>query len=421
MLQTLSELRKNLFLEAPKLRELQWKKLKQLLKHSYENVPFYRQKFDQAKIRLDDIRTFEDLSKVPITTKAELQKSPPGFAIARNADLETCMKTRTSGSIGMPLNLLLDKKTVDQSDLLWTRMYLKNGLRIWDKMAVIRDPNYFPKKRWVQNLRDHVIRRKYISAFEDAEHHIKVLKQFRPEAIKGYSSSLGEIARVLKDREEHIRTRLIFTGAAFLTKLSRSLINESFGVDPLDNYGTMEFSLIAWECKKHAGYHINVDSVVTEFLEGDEEVASGERGEVVCTGLTNYAMPLIRYRLNDVAIPIADECICGVKLPLLKSVEGRMNDFLIASDGRRVPPARFYPFPFDDYVGIKQFKVVQDRRDRLVVQLIVEEASFDYSRLNKARLKLQELFGVDMHVDFDIVDKIEMDKTGKMRPVSRLF
>ena len=183
----------------------------------------------------------------------------------------------------------------------------------------------------------------------------------------------------------------------------------------------MEFGLIAWECRKHAGYHINIDSAVTEFLEGDEEVASGERGEVVCTGLTNFAMPLIRYRLNDVAIPIDDECTCGVKLPLLKSVEGRMNDFLIASDGRRVPPARFYPFPFDDYVGIKQFKVVQDRRDRLVVQLIVEEALFDYSRLNKARLKLQELFGVDMQVDFDIVDKIEMDKTGKMRPVSRLF
>jgi phenylacetate-CoA ligase len=132
-------------------------------------------------------------------------------------------------------------------------------------------------------------------------------------------------------------------------------------------------------------------------------------------------MPLIRYKLDDVAVPIDEECSCGVRLPLLNSVEGRLNDFLIATDGRRIPPSRFYPFPFDDYIGIRQFKVTQIRSDRLVVQLAVEKDLFDFSRLEKARLKIQELFGVDMQVRFDIVEKIEMDKAGKMRPISRLF
>ena len=421
LLETLSNLWNNLFLEEPKLGKLQWRKLKSLLKHSYENVPFYHRKFDQAKIKPDDIRTIEDLGKIPLTTKTELQRFPLEYLTARNIDLETCTKTRTSGSTGTPLNLLLDRRTVDQSSHLWARMYMRNGLRIWDKMVVIRDPNYFPKKSRLQNLQDHLIKRKYISAFEDAEHHIRILKQYRPEAIKGYSSSLGEIARVLKDRGEHIRPRLVFTGAAILTRLARSLIGESFGVEPFDNYGTMEFSLLAWECKKHIGYHVNADSVVMEFLHEDENVAAGERGEVVCTGLTNYAMPLIRYKLDDVAVPVDEECSCGVKLPLLGSVEGRLNDFLIATDGRRIPPSRFYPFPFDDYIGIRQFKVTQIGSDRLVVQLAVEKDLFDFSRLEKARLKIQELFGVDMQVRFDIVEKIEMDKTGKMRPISRLF
>jgi phenylacetate-CoA ligase len=421
LLETLSELRTNLFLKAPKLRDLQWRKLKLLLKHSYENVPFYHQKFNQAKIKPDDIARFEDLSKIPVTTKTELQNACPESLTAKNIDLNTCVKTRTSGSTGMPLNLILDKRTADFGGRLWTRMYMRNGVRILDRMAVIRDPTYFPKESRFQRIRAHVIRRKYISAFEDAEHHIGELKQYRPDAIKGYSSSLGEIASVLKDQHDHIRTRLIFTGAAVLTRFVRSLIGESFGVDPLDNYGTNEFGLIAWECKEHSGYHINADSVVTEFLDDTEEVAPGERGEVVCTGLTNYAMPMIRYRLHDVAVPINEECTCGVKLPLLKSIEGRLNDFLIASDGRRIPPSRFYPFPFDDYAGIRQFKVTQDRRNRLLIQLVPEKDLFDFSRLDTARLRIQELFGADMQVDFDIVEKIIVDKTGKTRPISRLY
>jgi phenylacetate-coenzyme A ligase PaaK-like adenylate-forming protein len=421
LLETLSDLWKNLFLERRKLRELQWKKLKPLLKHSYENVPFYHRKFDQAKIKPSDIRKLEDLGKIPLTTKSELQRSSLESLTAKNVNLEKCLRTCTSGSTGMPLTLFLDKRTVDHSGRLWARMYLRNGLRIWDRMAVIRDPNYFPRESWIRNLQGRLIRRKYISSFEDTETHIRIIKQYCPEAVKGYSSSLGEIGRVLKDRGQHIGTRLVFTGGAVLTKLGRSLINESFGVDPLDNYGTMEFSLVGWECKKHSGYHINADSVVVEFIDGGEDVATGEQGEVICTGLTNYAMPLIRYKLHDVAIPIDGECPCGVKLPLLKCIEGRLNDFLIASDGRRIPPSRFYPFPFDDYIGIKQFKVTQVRSDRLVIHLMVEKNSFDFSSLYKARLRIQELFGADMRVDFDIVKKIDFDKGGKMRPISRMF
>lgn len=226
-------------------------KLKALLKHSFENVLFYHRKFDEAKIKPDDIRKLEDLKKIPITTKAELQRLPIEAVTARNIDLETCVKTRTSGSTGMPLTLYLDKRAAEYGDRLWVRMYVRNGLRIWDKMAVIRDPAYFPKKFRFQNVQTRVIRRKYISSFEDAKHHIRILEQYRPQAIKGYSSSLGEIASVLKDRSEQMRPRIVFTGAAVLTKLTRSLIIESFGVDPLDNYGTMEFSLVAWECTKH--------------------------------------------------------------------------------------------------------------------------------------------------------------------------
>jgi len=419
MLQQLFELRNNLFRDLPMLRELQWKKLKTLLKHSYENVPFYHREFNQAKIKPDDIKTVKDLSKIPLTSREELQKAPLDFITARNIDLGKCVKTSTTGTTGMPLTLLLDKRALDYDNGLWIRAYERNGLRIWDKMALIRHPNYFPKKHWFQNL--GVMRRKYLSALYNAEHQIKVLEQYRPQAIKGYSSSMVELARALKRQSGHIRPRLIFTGGELLTRRARSLISSTFETEALDNYGTMEFSLVAWECKEHSGYHINVDSVLVEFLDGEEEVAAGERGEVVCTGLNNYAMPLIRYGDHDIAVPIDEECSCGVKLPMLKGIEGRENDFLMALDGRMISPWQFYPYPFDDFTGIEQFKIVQDRKDRLIFQLIIEDDLFDASRLDKARLTIQKLFGEEMRVDFEICERLERDKTGKMRVISRLF
>ena len=412
------ELRNNLFLETPELKELQWKKLKLLLRHSYENVPFYHRRFDRAKIKPEDIRTLKDLSKIPLTTREELQKSPTEFITARNMYLGECVKTNTSGTTGMPLNLLLDKRTVDYGNGLWIRAYLRNGLRILDRMAVITHPSRFTKKNRLQYLG---VRTKYISALDEPENQINILEKYRPEVIKSYSSPLTELARILEHRSLHIKPRLIFTGAEVLNRRARNLISSSFGTEPLDHYGTSEFSLVAWECKEHVGYHINADSVLIEFLEGGEQVAAGERGEVVCTGLNNYAMPFIRFTDGDIAVPTDEECSCGVKLPMLESIEGRESDLLMALNGRLISPWQFFPYPFDDYVGITQFKITQDRKDRLILQLIIEKDVFDMARLEKARLEIQKLFGEEMQVNFEIVNKLEKDRTGKMRAISCLF
>jgi phenylacetate-CoA ligase len=189
----------------------------------------------------------------------------------------------------------------------------------------------------------------------------------------------------------------------------------------LDTYGTSEFSLVAWECREHSGYHINADSVLMEFLDGEEEIAAGERGAVVCTGLNNYAMPLIRYKDEDIAVPLHENCSCGVKLPMLKSIEGRESDMLMALDGRLISPWQFFPFPFDNYDGITQFRIIQDRKNRILFQMIIEEGVFAISRLDNARLRIKKLFGEEMQADFEITDQLKKDQTGKMRAISRLF
>jgi phenylacetate-CoA ligase len=130
-------------------------------------------------------------------------------------------------------------------------------------------------------------------------------------------------------------------------------------------------------------------------------------------------MPLIRYRLGDVCIPTDEECTCGVTLPLIKTPEGRADDFLVTVDGRLISPMAFSPFPFEEGMeGVKQFRVVQEKRDKLTIQLALQEGfSPSHEFLENARKEIQRLFGKEMRVEFEILDRIDLGLTGKLNTI----
>ncbi len=163
---------------------------------------------------------------------------------------------------------------------------------------------------------------------------------------------------------------------------------------------------------------MNVDSTVFEFVKEGESVSLGESGEILCTDLINYAMPLLRYELGDVGVPVEDCCSCGIRLPLMKRLTGRTDDFLIALDGRRISPLIFGPFPFENMERIRQFRVIQERKDRIRFQLVLK-GTFPNSEqiFGEAEKKLERLLGIGIHVDFDILDSIQRDPCGKLRKV----
>jgi len=417
LLRYLCVLRKNLWLETPKMQHLQQKRLRAIVKHAYENVPFYHRKFDEAKVRPDDVKSVSDLVRIPMTTKFEIQASSLEKATARNVNLNRCVKRTTSGSTGIPLMTVIDKRALDFEGAVWMRALLENGLRLRDKMAVINDPRHFPRKRtWPQRL--GITNRKYISILDDAENQVSLLEEFKPDAIKSYPTSLDLLADICRYDKTVIKPRLVFTSAEQLDSTSRERISSTFDSEVFDNYACSEFSLLAWECGEQAGYHMNVDSVVMEFVSNGTPVAPDERGEIVCTSLVNYAMPLIRYRIADVGIPAKDPCSCGRTSSLMKIVEGRKDDFLVTANGRFISPTVFFPYPFEHFEGIKQFKVIQETRDRLTIQLAVKENFVnDTEALRKARRKVQKIFGQGVHVEFQFVDDVNRDPSGKLRKI----
>jgi len=410
-------LRGHLKLGISELQQTQLQKLKATIKYAYENVPFYKRKFDDAGVKVENIRSAADLAKFPITTKSEIQRNSSQDLKAKGIEFSECLRKTTSGSTGIPLEIFVDRRALDFENALWTRALMENGLRLRDKMTVLGDPRSFPKrKKWFESF--GVARRDYLSIFDDVADQMEALKNYQPDAIRSYPTALSAIASSSKGEEISVKPRSIFTFSELLDKTSRNVISSAFGSELFDNYASSEFGLMAWECREHNGYHVNIDSIVMEFCSHEEPVALGERGEIVCTSLSNRAMPLIRYKMDDVGIPVEDRCSCGRTLPLMRIIEGRKDDFLTTTDGKAIPPTIFFPFPFANFDAIKQFRVIQERKDQLVVQIVPKMHSFnDPILLQNAQANIHEIFGKDMNVEFQIAEQLDRDPSGKLRKI----
>lgn len=398
------------------MKEQQAKKLRSVIRHAYYNVPFYHRKFDEVHVKPDDIRTIEDLKRIPPTTKYEIQRSLLDDVVAKNYDVKSLKKHITSGSSGLPLTTYIDKEALDFYSAIWLAVFFENGVRLWDRKAIIGEPRNFPKRKsWKAHF--GIMPQRYISIFDDARTQLEVLRDFRPDIIEGYPSSMSILADAYKKQKDGLKPRLIFTLAEILDRETRRLITSSFEADLLDYYGSSEFSLIAWECPQHVGYHINADCTVVEFLGNGDSVGGNERGEITCTSLVNYAMPLIRYRHGDIGVPLKERCPCGKSLPVMKVIEGRGDDFLTALDGRIISPTVFFPYPFKDFAKIRQFRVIQEKRDELKIQLIVDGNSLDEEVLQEAEKEIRRVFGEDMRVEFEFLDELRRDPSGKIKKI----
>jgi phenylacetate-CoA ligase len=410
-------LKRNLALSPAELQEQQRRRLIAMIRHAYENVPFYHRKFDEAGIKPSEIKSVNDLAKIPVTTKSEIQSSPLSDILASGVEASRCVHVQTSGSTGRRLDVYLDRNAADLRFALMARTYWEDGLRAWDKMAIISIP---ATHRGYSTPRYRgVARRLRLSVFDDVEKHIKVIEEYRPDFLESYPSSLVPLAHACVEKGVSIRPRLILTGSELLLPGDAELIRSVFSCDSVDDYGCLEIGPMAWECREHAGYHMNVDGVVMEFLDSDgEEVSPGERGEITCTSLVNYSMPFIRYHIDDQGVPSDEKCPCGRPLPLMRMVEGRKDDLLTTTDGRRVSPLIFaFMWYLGHPKGVREFRVIQEARDRLIIQLTGLRAPLDEKIMDDARSRLGEILGKDMRVEFQLVDILDRDPSGKLRKV----
>jgi phenylacetate-CoA ligase len=410
----LYQLRKSQWLNPKELKNLQEKRLRNIIRHAYKNVKFYHKLFDSIRLKPDDIKNVEDLQKIPILTKQDVQKKFTDM-IATGVDINKCKIEKTSGSTGMPLNIVYDRKTMDFSNALIIRAWMENGLKLTDKIIKFGDPSHFPKNK---SLLEHfgLLRTECISVFNSVEDSIKEIQKISPDAIYSYPSYLKLIAKAIKDiKIDDIYPRLIFTSSEILDRQTRKLINSVFKTETCDFYGSMEFMRMSWECNQHSGYHIDADAIVMEFVQDGENVDNEKEGEIIVTGLYNYAMPLIRYNIGDVGTYSDEQCSCGRGLPLMKNIKGRENDFFVLPSGRIVSPMSIGAI--DVVPGPVKWRIIQEKKDKFNVYLVKEE-NFSTETIKQIKNKIKEgLLGEDVDINIKIVDDIKRDNSGKFRAI----
>ena len=410
----LLKLCKNQWLTKQELEQLQQRKLQKIIKHAYERVRYYRELFDSVSIRPEDIRNTKDLQCIPVTSREQIQRVPINEIAAKGIKLADCHRMRTSGSTGIPLEVIKSEKEYQLSNLVMMRSFLANGYRLTDKQVVIITPRD-PRTYWFQYL--GLMRQNCISPFDNADSQIKQLRQVRPDFIWGLSSSLGRIAEEVRKRDiEDISPRGVATGGELLDLKTRQIIQAAFRSKVVDFYSTYECGNIAWECDRHEGYHINIDSLVVEIVNNGKSARPGEKGEVLITGLDSYAMPLIRYRIKDIAVGGESLCSCGRGLPLLKRIEGRTDDWVVLSDGTLISSVELVCV-LGSVPRVLGFKVVQKKIDQFVLQLKIERNFTKGTVIRKVTKEMTRILGHQSHIEIQIVDEIPRDPAGKIRSV----
>ena len=411
----LFQLRRNAWRKTEDLLKIQEKKLRAIIKHAYENVEFYHKKFDSLGLKPSDVKNVEDLKKLPMISKKEIRDNYPEGIVAKGVDIRKCKTYRTSGSTGIPLTILLDKSAEDYRAALFGRPFFECGLGLRDRMVEIVDERHVKRdKEWYQRL--GLLGRLYVPATQSVDEQMPLIAAYKPDAIFGYSSWLHLLAKTMRKAEsKQLSPRLVFSTAEILTQEQRKCIESTFEVDVLDFYGCVEVERVAWECREQVGYHMDVDCVATEFVKDDEEVSPGERGNLILTCLCNYAMPLIRYNIGDIAVPTNEKCTCGRGLPLMKNIEGRADDMVIAPSGKILVPENFAQM-MRAISGIGQYKVIQQKKDEIIVQ-IVKGTGFSQNTVKMVREEIKRILGSDVHVKTFIVNEVERDNSGKLRAV----
>ena len=412
------EMEASQYWKESRLREVQWRRLGEMLRFAYASNGFYRARFDIAGVLPEDVRTPEDMSRLPILTKAEIRRHTPEM-ISSGYRKEELLCFKTGGSTGKSLELFITEACSEQRNACARRHDRWTGWEPGEAIGALWGNPKRPqtlKEKIVDQLVQPVI---YLDTmtFTDA-----AVQQFaaewqatRPTLLFGHAHSLYLLSMVVHRLGiDTIRPKGILSTSMMLLPHERAVIEAVFGLKVFDRYGCEEVSLIAAECEQHHGLHLNIEHLYVEFLrEDDTPAAPGEPGRIIVTDLMNRAMPFIRYQVEDVGVPSARQCACGRGLPLMESVAGRVADFLVAPDGTRVAGVSLIENTLTKMPGIAQMQIVQETRELIRLNVVRAEDYPEYTTVELANY-FAGIFG-GLSIDIVFVDEILPEKSGKYR------
>ncbi|MGH7802523.1 MAG: phenylacetate--CoA ligase family protein [Thermodesulfobacteriota bacterium] len=396
------------------------RKLRHLVANAYANVTHYREIFDGAGLKPEDIQTVEDLHLIPLTSKDDLRMRPVEETLTKGVDPRKLVSLKTSGSSGKPFTILLSTLEEHLINMFRIRARGQIGVRISDRIACVHEEPLGGRKRGLPgHLRQAfgIYRDYFVNGLKPAEDIIRELERLKPDVLAGYPSSLGHAAVFLTGTSiSGIRPRLVITGGEVLSSSVRDCIEKCFCAPVFDMYGAHEFNLLAWECPQGGAYHVCDDNVILEILSNGRPGAAGETGEVVATALHSYTMPFIRYRTGDIGTRGTECCQCGQPFSTLLHIKGRCVDYFRLPGNRYVHPYEITgPLIDHESSWIFQHQMVQESVDNVILKIATlrEPKREELERLKNLG---EQKLGPEVEFTIELVENFPMESGKKFNP-----
>lgn len=317
------------------LRAIQNEKLVKQVKHVYDNVKYYRDMMDEKGISPDDIKSVDDLHKLPFLTKADLRDAYPYGLLG--TDLKNCVRIQsTSGTTGRRVVAFYTQKDIDLWEDCCARAIVAAGGNNGDVCQVAYGYGLFTGGAGLNGGSHKVGCLTLPMSSGNTERQIQFMRDLHSTIIcctPSYAAYIGETLKEMGLTPDDIDLKAGIFGAEPWTEEMRRDIESSLGIKAYDIYGLTETSGpgVAFECEAQAGMHINEDHFLAEIIDPEtgEVLPEGSKGELVFTSLDKEAFPLLRYRTRDICVLSREKCSCGRTLIKMSKPMGRSDDMLI--------------------------------------------------------------------------------------------
>jgi phenylacetate-CoA ligase len=377
-------------------------RVREIVRYAVETVPYYRDLFAREGIDPREVRTAEDLRRLPIIDKRAVQEAPERFR-STSPEAADAVAFRTSGSSWIPFQVHHDRRAL-LTDIAYSERYRMVEARLVGKrirylVVAIRDETgsgrivdaHYAKTTW----RSVLSNRRYIAIGQPLGVILERLAELRPDVLAGYGSHIEELFKVVAHRGLPMQLpRVVQYGGEAMSSEARELIENHFRVPVLSNYNAVEAFKIAHFCELRRGYHLYEDICDLWIVGPDgEPCAAGERGEVVISNLLNRATVLLNYRLGDYARLSPDLCECGRTSKVLSAVEGRVSEIIHLPSGDFVHPFALFPVIKKHRDDIVRWQVVQREPTTFELKLVLHEPS-NFERVSRSLVsELSEVLG----------------------------
>jgi len=401
-----------------KLELYQLRRLKVLLNYAYQNVPYYAELFNRIRFKISDINSLKDLERIPVLTKDDVINNFDKM-ISRKYKKNRYVKKSTSGTTGKALDLYFDKrfyyyifrafnlrrknwlgiKQLNKRVNLWSWPFLEGENR--DKILL------YHKNNRVLSLSTLPQGREVLPVY------LKEMEGFKADYVYGNPSLLYQLACCASEKNmDTIRFRIFLSAFEQLFSYQKELIEKQFGCRVFNYYGTQERLFSATECYEHSNLHLDMENGIVEIVNKDKQLADGECGNLLATGLHNYIMPLIRYAIGDIASISREPCPCGRGLKTLNLLKGRSNE------------KRFYNNKYiysatlaellARFRKIEECQFIQATESQLNINVILRYPHQDKG-IGEFKAFLQEFIGDNIRIEVKIVDTMPKDPSGKFK------